>query len=278
MMESNVPEAVRNNVFGTLPVARAAARYGARKIVLISTDKAVNPSSVMGATKRIAERIILGLPELRDSRTDFRAVRFGNVLGSDGSVIPLFRRQIEAGGPVTVTHRDVTRFFMTIPEAVQLVLQAAALPEAAGRISMLEMGEPVKILTLAENLIRLSGLEPYTEMPIAFTGLRPGEKLYEELMTEAEQTVPTGVEKVRVVRTNEGGADVIEGVLGELTAGLSQENVDEILAAVEILVPESVSPLRERCRVGGERGYRVAGIPWRVESAGRPSAVVPRSV
>jgi FlaA1/EpsC-like NDP-sugar epimerase len=258
MMESNVPEAVRNNIFGTLSVAQAAARHGVKKFVLISTDKAVNPSSVMGATKRVAERLILGLPELRDSRTDFRAVRFGNVLGSDGSVIPLFKRQIEAGGPVTVTHRDVTRFFMTIPEAVQLVLQAAALPEATRRIAMLEMGEPIKIVTLAENLIRLSGLEPYTEMPIVFSGLRPGEKLYEELMTEAEETVPTAVEKIRIVRTDEGGAHEIEVVLRALVAGLLDDDVDAILAAIQELVPESVSPLRERC--GHAREHALAEV------------------
>ncbi|HEX2207778.1 MAG TPA: nucleoside-diphosphate sugar epimerase/dehydratase, partial [Longimicrobium sp.] len=174
LMEDNPVEAVRNNVIGTLTVAQAAARYGAEKFVLISTDKAVYPSSVMGATKRLAEQIVLGWPALRASETDFRAVRFGNVLGSDGSVIPLFKRQLAAGQPITVTHPEVTRYFMTIPEAVQLVLQAAALPDAGGRICMLEMGEPVRIVELAENLIRLSGLEPYTDVPIVFTGLRPG--------------------------------------------------------------------------------------------------------
>ncbi|HEX5726462.1 MAG TPA: nucleoside-diphosphate sugar epimerase/dehydratase, partial [Longimicrobiaceae bacterium] len=189
LMESNVLEAVRNNVLGTLHVAECAAASGARKFVLISTDKAVHPSSVMGATKRIAERIVLGWPSLRRAATDFRAVRFGNVLGSEGSVVPLFKRQLAAGKPLTVTHPEVTRYFMTIPEAVQLVLRAAALPEAAGRISMLEMGEPVKIVDLAENLLRLSGLEPYRDVPIVFTGLRPGEKMHEELVSAVEATV-----------------------------------------------------------------------------------------
>src|SRR5690606_23605748 len=142
LMESNVVEAVRNNVFGTLYVGDCAKRFGAGKFVLISTDKAVRPSSVMGATKRVDERLVLGALGKGSSQTDFRAVRFGNVLGSDGSVIPLFRKQLARGGPLTVTHPDVTRYFMTIPEAVQLVLQASAIPEAAGRISMLEMGEP----------------------------------------------------------------------------------------------------------------------------------------
>src|SRR5262249_48670658 len=151
----NVVEGVWNNVVGSLRVARSAARAGVRKLVLISTDKAVNPSSILGATKRIAERIVLELPSLRASSTDFRGVRFGNVLGSDGSVVPLFKRQLAAGGPLTVTHPDVRRYFMTIPEAVQLVLQATALPECAGRIALLEMGTQVRVLELAEQLIRL---------------------------------------------------------------------------------------------------------------------------
>src|SRR5216683_6529100 len=200
MLESNVTEAVWNNVFGTLRVAECAALHGVEKFVLISTDKAVNPTSVLGATKRIGERIVLELPSLCAAATDFRAVRFGNVLGSDGSVVPLFKRQIAAGGPVKVTHPDVTRYFMTIPEAVALVLEAAALPEAASRISILEMGKPVRIVELAEQLIRLSGLEPYRDIQITFSGLRPGEKLAEELVACAEDTVATSVDKIRVVQ------------------------------------------------------------------------------
>ncbi len=243
MMEANVSEAIRNNVLGTLCVAKSAAKYGARKFVLISTDKAVKPSSVMGATKRIAERIVLGWPSLRSSNTDFRAVRFGNVLGSDGSVIPLFKRQLATGAPITVTHPDITRYFMTIPESVQLVLKAAALPEAAGRISMLEMGEPVRILDLAENLIRLSGLEPYKDVPIVFSGLRAGEKLHEELMSDVEETVPTSVEKVRVVQTDEADGSWVMSAVNRLAAGILHGDPDRLLPVVCELVPECCAPL-----------------------------------
>jgi FlaA1/EpsC-like NDP-sugar epimerase len=246
LMEDNPVEAVRNNVMGTLCVAQAAARFGAEKFVLISTDKAVYPSSVMGASKRLAEQIVLGWPGLRESKTDFRAVRFGNVLGSDGSVIPLFKRQLASGQPITVTHPDVTRYFMTIPEAVHLVLQAAALPEAGGCICMLEMGEPVRIVELAENLVRLSGLEPYTDVPIVFTGLRPGEKLHEELMTEREATVPTAVSKVRIVRTAEPEPQALASGLDRLAAAAAVEANPDILDALRAMVPECVPPLRER--------------------------------
>lgn len=246
LMEDNAVEAVRNNVLGTLCVAQAAARFGADKFVLISTDKAVYPSSVMGATKRLAEQIVLGWPALRESQTDFRAVRFGNVLGSDGSVIPLFKRQLAAGQPITVTDREVTRYFMTIPEAVQLVLQASALPDATRRICMLEMGEPVRIVELAENLIRLSGLEPYTDVPIVFTGLRPGEKLHEELMSERELTIPTSVSKVRIVQTVEPEPDALMSGLDRLAAAAAVGSRGDILDAVRDLVPECVPPLRER--------------------------------
>lgn len=246
LMEGNPVEAVRNNVLGTLCVAQSAARFGAKRFVLISTDKAVYPSSVMGATKRVAEELVLGWPALRGSRTDFRAVRFGNVLGSDGSVIPLFKRQLAAGHALTVTHPDVTRYFMTIPEAVQLVLQAAALPEAERRICMLEMGEPVRIVELAENLIRLSGLEPYRDVQIKFTGLRPGEKLHEELMSEREETVPTSVDKVRIVQTSEPDVGALTRGLDRLGAAAALGNPEDCLAGLCALVPECVSPLRER--------------------------------
>lgn len=248
LMESNAREAVRNNIFGTLYVAGAAARHNADKFVLISTDKAVHPSSVMGATKRAAERIVLGWPELRIGQTDFRAVRFGNVLGSDGSVLPLFKRQLATGGPLTVTHPDVTRYFMTIPEAVQLVLQAAALPDAAGRIAMLEMGEPVKVLQLAENLIRLTGLEPYKDVPIVFSGLRPGEKLHEELLTAMEETVPTLVEKVRIVRSDETEGELVVTVVDRLAAAVACGDTRDLYLGLFELVPECVSPLRDRVR------------------------------
>jgi FlaA1/EpsC-like NDP-sugar epimerase len=242
MMEWNAAEAVRNNVLGTLQVAECAARCGASKFVLISTDKAVRPSSVMGATKRAAERIVLGWPSLKASHTEFRAVRFGNVLGSEGSVVPLFRRQLARGGPLTVTHPDVRRYFMTLPEAAQLVLHAAALSNAAGRIAMLDMGEQVKILDLAENLVRLSGLEPYRDVPISFTGLRPGEQLHEELMSEVEHTVPSGVEKIDLVQTDELDGDAImEGVSRLLTAAARGEPA-LISVALHALVPEYSVP------------------------------------
>jgi FlaA1/EpsC-like NDP-sugar epimerase len=254
LMEANTVEAVRNNVLGTLCVAQAAARYGAEKFVLISTDKAVHPSSVMGATKRLAEQVVLGWPALGRTHTDFRAVRFGNVLGSDGSVIPLFKRQLAAGEPLTVTHPEVTRYFMTIPEAVQLVLRSAALPEAAGRICMLEMGKPVRIVELAENLVRLSGLEPYTDVQIVFTGLRPGEKLHEELMAEAEETVPTEVQKIRIVQTAEPDAEHLTRGLDRLAAAVAVGDNADILSAIRALVPECVPPLRERGLHPAEQG------------------------
>lgn len=246
LMEHNVVEAVRNNVIGTLCVAEMAARFNAEKFVLISTDKAVYPSSVMGCTKRVAEQIVLGWPALTRSQTDFRAVRFGNVLGSEGSVLPLFRRQLAAGHPLTVTHPEVTRYFMTIPEAVGLVLQAAALPEAAGRISMLEMGEPVRIVELAENLIRLSGLEPYKDVQIEFTGLRPGEKLHEELMSEREATVTTSLPKIRVVQGAEPEPAALTVGLDRLGAAAARDDAGDSLMALCALVPECVTPLRER--------------------------------
>jgi FlaA1/EpsC-like NDP-sugar epimerase len=238
MLETNVREAVRNNVVGTRHVVASARRHNVRKFVLISTDKAVNPSSVMGATKRVAERILLGSSTAGQGSTEFRVVRFGNVLGSDGSVIPLFQRQISAGQPLTVTHPDVRRYFMTIPEAVQLVLQAAVLPEAAGRICMLEMGEPVRILYLAEQMIRLSGLTPYKDVPIVFTGLRPGEKLDEELMSNIEATVPTVVEKIRLVATDELDGDALVYGLDRISTLLAEGTELEVREALRSLVPE----------------------------------------
>ena len=248
MLEGNVMEGVWNNVVGTLRVAQAAARWGAERFVLISTDKAVNPTSVLGVTKRIAERIVRELPSLRASNTDFRVVRFGNVLGSDGSVVPLFRRQLAAGGPLTVTHPEVRRYFMTIPEAVQLVLQSASLPEAAGRIALLEMGTPVRIVDLAEQMIRLSGLVPHRDVEIAFTGLRPGEKINEELHAPHESVSPTSIDKIRVVEPNGDSGTALARQIRYLVSVTARGDDQAVFRALGSLVPDYQPDGREATR------------------------------
>ena len=238
LCEAYPSEAAWNNIVGTLRLAEAAARSGVAKFVLISTDKAVNPTSVLGATKRLAERVVLELPYLALASTDFRAVRFGNVLGSDGSVLPLFRQQLAAGGPLTVTHPEVRRYFMTIPEAAELVLQAAALPEARGQIAMLEMGEQVRIVDLAEHLIRLAGLVPHQDIRIEFTGLRPGEKLQEELVAAGETAHPTSIGKIWVIRPNSYDPLAFRLGLDRLSAVLLRGDDDAVLREIGALVPE----------------------------------------
>ena len=234
LMEFSPAEAVKNNVFGTLNVARCADMYGVHRMVTLSTDKAVNPTNVMGATKRVTEMILQWMAGR--SNTKFMAVRFGNVLGSNGSVIPLFMQQIARGGPVTVTHPEITRYFMTIPEASQLVLQAASIGES-GNIFVLDMGTPVRIADLAKNLIRLSGLKPEEDVKIAYCGLRPGEKLYEELMLteEAETLDNTRFEKINVLRPVVIGDD-FEDKLAALEACAGQEPTS-VREALRALVP-----------------------------------------
>lgn len=232
LMERNPEEALKNNVMGTSNLAEAADRFQVKTFVSISTDKAVNPTSVMGATKRIAEMIVQTTD--RRSKTRFVAVRFGNVLGSRGSVIPTFEKQIARGGPVTVTHPDMVRYFMTIPEAAQLVVQAGAMAEG-GEIFILDMGQPVKIVDLAKDVIRLSGFEPDLDIPIKFTGIRPGEKLYEELLTAEEGTSATRHKRIFVAKPNaideEKLKELIQ-VVKERGSYLSGEEVNGLLRSV----------------------------------------------
>ena len=195
LMEANPEAAIKNNVLGTLNIVQAADAASVQRFVMISTDKAVNPTNIMGATKRLCEMIVQSMDKV--SQTEFVAVRFGNVLGSNGSVVPIFKKQVSEGGPVTVTHKEITRYFMTIPEASQLVLQAGSMAHG-GEIFILDMGEPVKIVNLAEDVIRLSGYEPYEDIPIIFTGLRPGEKLYEELLMDEEGLTETRHDKIHI--------------------------------------------------------------------------------
>ncbi|HEY7090439.1 MAG TPA: nucleoside-diphosphate sugar epimerase/dehydratase [Tepidisphaeraceae bacterium] len=235
MMEANPGEAVKNNIFGTKIVADAALDCGATAFVMVSTDKAVNPTSVMGATKRVAELYVQSLNRKRES-TRFLAVRFGNVLGSSGSVVPIFRKQIEAGGPLTVTHPEMRRYFMTIPEASQLVMQAGAIGQG-GEIFVLDMGEPVRILDLATEMIRRAGLRPDEDIQIQITGIRPGEKLYEELAADDEQTRPTSHDKIRVWQIPQATTQQIRRMLERLHLVLDSSR-EQVMEALSACVPE----------------------------------------
>ena len=234
-METVPEEAVKNNIFGTYNVATLAEKYGADKFVMISTDKAVNPTNVMGATKRACEMIIQHKAQ-HSTHTEFVTTRFGNVLGSNGSVIPLFKRQIESGSPVTVTHPDIIRYFMTIPEAVSLVLEAGAMAHG-GEIFVLDMGAPVKITTLAENLIRMYGKIPYKDVPIIFTGLRPGEKLFEELLMDEEGLKSTANEKIFIGNQININSEELLKKLEELKIVANHNDSEKTVELLADLVP-----------------------------------------
>ena len=237
LMETSPLEAIKNNVFGTLNVVNCSDEYNVKRFVLISTDKAVNPTNIMGATKRLCEMLIQAKNKV--SNTEYVAVRFGNVLGSNGSVVPLFKKQIAHGGPVTVTHREITRFFMTIPEAVSLVLQAMS-GAKGGEIFVLDMGEPVKIYDMAEKLIKLSGLEPGVDIQIKVTGLRPGEKLYEEILMAEEGLTETKHDKIHIAKPSELSMKDIEEklkILKKLVSTNNNEQIEEIKKVVHEVVP-----------------------------------------
>jgi len=264
MLEDQVRAAVMNNVFGTRMLASLADKYGCETFVMISTDKAVNPGNVMGATKRVAEIYCQGLNA--HSKTHFITVRFGNVLGSAGSVIPLFQKQIAAGGPITVTHPEITRYFMTIPEAAQLILQASVIGQG-GEIFVLDMGEPVKISYLAEQLILLSGKKPGEDIEIVYTGLRPGEKLYEELFHEAEQLVDTGHPKIMLARSRPIDVDDMERIFAELVKACDANAEPQLRQLLRALVPEHLTPDTSDTGTGEPRGAVI--YPWK-NAAPRP--------
>ncbi len=237
LMENNPYEAIKTNVIGTRILAELASELGVDKFVMVSTDKAVNPTNVMGATKRLAEMYTQSMNHLEGVKTKFIATRFGNVLGSNGSVIPLFKKQIERGGPVTVTHPEITRYFMTIPEACELVLEAATMGQG-GEVFVFDMGESVKIIDLAKKMITLSGLRVDKDIEIKYTGLRPGEKLYEELLNNDENTLPTHHPKILIAEVNTPSYAYMEVVTNDLNHLLSSGNNNSIVAKIKEIIPE----------------------------------------
>ncbi len=246
LMEAIPYEAIRVNVGGTRILADLSVRFGVKKFVMISTDKAVNPTNIMGASKRICEIYIQALAQSPHMVTQFITTRFGNVLGSNGSVVPLFRKQIEAGGPVTVTHPDIIRYFMTIPEACQLVLEAGFMGKG-GEIYVFDMGEPVKIYDLAVKMITLAGLKPETDIPIQFTGLRPGEKLFEELLANEENTIPTHHPKIKAAKVRRHNFSVVELAVDGLIKAIQTESEAELVLRMKALVPEFISKNSKYC-------------------------------
>ena len=236
LMEDNPTEAIKNNVFGTKNLIDISDKYKDKRITLISTDKAVNPTSIMGATKNICEMLIQA--KNKESSTEFVAVRFGNVLESNGSVIPIFKRQISVGGPVTVTHKDITRFFMTIPEAVGLILQATTYAKG-GEVFVLDMGKPIKIYDLAETLIKLSGLTPNKDIKIEITGLRPGEKLYEELMLDFNNFIETNHQKIYIEKAKDISITDLNSKLELLNNTINKSNISkkEIQKVLKNIIP-----------------------------------------
>ena len=237
MLEKNPHEAVLVNVLGTKYLAILSSRYKVNRFVMISTDKAVNPTNVMGASKRAAELLVQALQDLPQNETKFITTRFGNVLGSNGSVIPLFKKQIQKGGPVTITHPEIVRYFMTIPEACELVLQAGAMGDG-GEIYVFDMGEPVKILDLAKKMIKLSGLEMDKDIKIVVTGLRPGEKLYEELLSDNTKTMPTHNEKILISKDPTMEFSKIDILINKMVKATLRQNEDEIVTYIKQIVPE----------------------------------------
>jgi FlaA1/EpsC-like NDP-sugar epimerase len=240
IMELQPYEALGNNVGGTKNMADLSVEFGVEKFVMVSTDKAVNPTNVMGATKRICEIYIQSLSQHPSMKTQFITTRFGNVLGSNGSVIPIFKRQISQGGPVTVTHRDIIRYFMTIPEACQLVMEAGFMGHG-GEIYLFDMGNPVRIYDLAERMISLSGFIPHKEIKIEETGLRPGEKLYEELLAVKEETIPTSNKKIMIGKIRPYNYRWAESRINDLLENLNEETDCQLVSRMKEIVPEFIS-------------------------------------